>query len=138
MLFIEVIIGGLIASAILYSFHFGKEDVLKGVFAIGLVVASLIYVGFALFGLMKNLADLNWILIEVLGVGIYFCFAFLGVRKSVWFLAIGWASHVLWDVGLHYGESVAFVPNFYPSVCIGFDIVFAVYIVYRFYNRESI
>ena len=51
------------------------------------------------------------------------------------FLAIGWAAHVLWDVGWHFGESVAFVPSFYPPVCIGFDLVVAIYIFWRFYDR---
>jgi hypothetical protein len=79
---------------------------------------------------------LNWFLIELTGVVIYFCFAFWGVRISIWFLVIGWLSHVLWDVALHYGEGVAFVPDFYPNACIGFDIVFGVYIAYRFYFRD--
>lgn len=135
MLFIEIIIGGLVVLAFLYAFHFGKESELKGVLAIGLVAAALIYVGFALFGLWAKTANFNWLLLEFIGVVVYFLFAFLGVKKSMYFLAIGWAAHVLWDVGWHFGDSAAFVPNFYPSVCIGFDLVIAIYIFWRFYGR---
>lgn len=132
MLFLEIIIGGLIAAAFLYLFHFGKEDVLKGILALALVVAALIYVGFAVFGVWTKSANFSWLLLEILGVGIYFLFAFSGVKKSMWFLAIGWTAHVLWDTALHFGENAAFVPDFYPPVCIGFDLAVAAYIFWRF------
>lgn len=132
MLFLEIFIGGLIALAFLYLFHFGKEEVLKGVLATALVIAALIYVGFASIGLWTNSANFNWLLLEIFGVGIYFLFAFLGVKKSMWFLAIGWAAHVLWDKVVHFGENAAFVPDFYPPVCIGFDLAVAAYIFWRF------
>lgn len=132
MLILEIIIGVLIALAFLFLFHFGKEDVLKGILAVALVITALIYVGFAIFGILTNSANLNWLWLEIFGVGIYFLPAFLGVRKSMWFLAIGWAAHVLWDTILHFGENVTFVPDFYPPVCIGFDLVIAAYICWRF------
>lgn len=135
LFFAEILIGGFIALATLYLFHFGKEDVLKGFSAIALVVAALIYVGFAAVGLWTNSANLNWLLLEILGVGIYFLFAILGVKQSVWFLVIGWAAHVFWDVALHSGENAAFVPKFYPPFCIGFDLIFAAYIFWRWRFR---
>ena len=132
MLFLEIIIGVLLALAFIYLFHFGKEEVLKGIFAISLVIAALIYVGFAVFGLLTNSASYNWLLLEIAGLSIYFLFAFLGVKKSMWFLAVGWAAHVFWDTALHFGENVIFVPQFYPPVCIGFDLAVAAYILWRF------
>lgn len=135
MIFLEILIGGLIAAAVLNYFHVQKEDVLRGFVALALMVAALIYVGFAAVGFWTSSVNINWFLLEILGVGIYFLFAFLGVKKSMWFLVIGWFAHVFWDVGLHLGENRAFVPNFYPPVCIGFDLVFAGYIFWRWKSR---
>src|ERR1700741_2620446 len=65
-------------------------------FAIGLVVTAVIYVGLAIFN-----GSVKWISIEVAGVAIFAGFALLGLKKSEWFRAAGWALHPLWDAGLH-------------------------------------
>ena len=93
--------------------------------AIGLVVAALIYVGFGVFS-----GSLGWILTEVAGVAIYAVFAWLGLKKSGWFLAAGWALHPLWDAGLH-DYSTEFVPHWYINGCIGFDLFVAAYVIFR-------
>ncbi len=138
MVFVEIIIGGLIAAAVLYAVRRTREERFKKFFAGSLIIVALIYVGFAGVGISTETATSNWLIIELVGVLIYSFFAYAGVKISAWFLAVGWAAHVLWDVLLHWGESIVFVPDFYPSVCIGFDLVFAAYIAYRFYLRDSI
>ena len=46
-------------------------------------------------------------------------------------LALGWAAHVIWDVGMHlHGAGAEFTPAWYPAVCIGFDLVVAAAIVF--------
>src|ERR1044071_1969163 len=94
-------------------------------FAIGLVVTALIYVGLAMFNDARA-----WIPVELAGVAIFAVFASLGLRRSGWFLAAGWALHPLWDAGLH-DYSTQFVPHWYIGGCIGFDLLVAVYIAYR-------
>jgi hypothetical protein len=90
--------------------------------ALGLVVAALIYVGFAVVGK----ASAFWILLELGGVFFYSGLAWLGYKKSSWWLAIGWTFHVLWDVALHqFASGSGFTPAWYPPVCIGFDLVVA-------------
>lgn len=97
----------------------------KRVCAVGLVVAALIYVGFGLFS-----GSLRWMLIELAGVPIYAVFAWLGLKRSGWLLAAGWALHPLWDAGLH-NYSTQFVPHWYINGCIGFDLLVAAYIALR-------
>ena len=125
-LLIEIAIGVVLAIGFLLlvrmSRSYARE---KRSFAIGLVVAALIYVGFALF----NDAP-QWLLTELVGVAIYAVFAWLGLKKSGWFLAAGWALHPLWDAGLH-NYSTPFVPHWYIGGCIGFDLLVAAYISYR-------
>ncbi len=98
----------------------------------GLVLAAVIYVGFALFG--KNW---EWLPIEIGGVIIYGTLALLSKKYSQYFLAIGWACHVLWDVLLHSNGDPSFVPSWYPGVCIGFDLVIAGYFVWYFLRKKT-
>lgn len=91
-------------------------------FANGLLIATLIYVGFAAF----YSASAMWIGIELAGVAIYGVFVYLGYKKGATWVATGWALHVLWDVLLHeYGAGANFVPYWYPPLCIGFDLAAA-------------
>lgn len=55
------------------------------VLAVGLVVAALIYVGFALTGR----ANQAWIEIELIGVVAYSLLAGFGLRYSKWWLTVG-------------------------------------------------
>jgi hypothetical protein len=91
-------------------------------YAVGLVIAAIIYVGFALIGG----ADPRWTALELAGLVPYTLLAWLGWRCSAWWLAAGWLAHVAWDVGGHLvGGTPAFVPAWYPAVCLGFDIYVA-------------
>ena len=101
-------------------------------FAVGLVVTALIYVGLAFFGNSSS----AWILIELAGVAIFAVFAWLGLKKTGWLLAAGWALHPLWDAGLH-DYSTQFVPHWYIGGCIGFDLLVAIYIAFRVKNLNA-
>lgn len=123
---IQIIVGVILAIVFLLlvrrSGNVAKE---KRILSIGLVVVALIYVGFGLFS-----DSVGWKLIELIGVPIYGLFAWLGLKKSGWILAVGWALHVFWDAGLH-GVSTPFVPHWYIAGCIGFDLLVAAYIAVR-------
>lgn len=124
--FIEIIIGVFLAAGfVLIARRSGSFAEEKRVYAIGLLIAALIYVGFGLFS-----DSIAWIITETLGVPIYAVFVWLGLRKSGLLLAIGWAFHVAWDTLLH-DYSTAFVPHWYINVCIGFDLLLATYIGFR-------
>lgn len=97
------------------------------VFAVGLVVAALIYVGFAVVAL-----EWGWLLVEAAGLVAYTAFAVLGLRLSPWWLALGWAAHPAWDVFLHLtGPAPGIAPAWYAVACISFDILVAGYIAVR-------
>jgi len=94
-----------------------------GFYAVGLVVASIIYLGFAL-----GSEGLSWLFVELLGVAIFTFSAWLGVNVSAQFLAVGWALHAAWDGLMHTIEGAGFVPIWYPPACLAFDLVLAAYI----------
>ena len=91
----------------------------RGVLAAGLLVAALIYVGFAV-----GARDARWLLLESAGVLLIAPFAWLGRASGVW-LALGWAAHVAWDVGLHLDRPQPVVGHWYPLLCVGFDLIVA-------------
>jgi hypothetical protein len=104
------------------------------VLAIGLVLTALLYVLFALLGG----ADARWLTLEILGVLPFGAFAWLGVRSSPTWLALGWAAHVAWDAGLHLGVSApTFVPTFFPTFCIGFDLTVAACVAFLVYVKRG-
>jgi hypothetical protein len=124
--FIEIIIGVIFAIGFIFYAKRSKSYRSEKIsYAIGLGIAAMIYV---IFGFFSSSND--WILTEFVGLLIYLPFAFLGVRFSGWFLGFGWLSHIAWDLVLH-NQSLSFVPDFYPSVCLGFDVLIAGYIFYR-------
>ena len=97
----------------------GRE---RHVYAVSLVIAALIYVGFGAVGG----AGARWLALESLGVLLYGAAAWGGLRGRPWLLAAGWAAHVAWDVLLHLsGAGSEYTPRWYPWLCVSFDLVMA-------------
>jgi hypothetical protein len=99
-------------------------------YAVGLIVAAAVYVGFALFA-----GDRQVLLREGAGLLIFTAIALIGMRVSAYLLAAGWAAHVAWDLLFHSIEAAAYVPWWYPVVCIGFDLMVAGAILGRIWSR---
>ena len=105
----------------------------RRIFAVGLIVAALIYLGFAVFGH----ADPRWIGTEVLGVALYGTVAWLGLRHTAWWLVVGWAAHPIWDIALHLVGSSTYAPSWYAILCISFDVLVALYIASQCRRRAG-
>jgi hypothetical protein len=94
----------------------------RRVYAVGLVVAALLYL---IFGVVGG-AGVRWLTLEVVGVLIYGAAAWTGLRVWPALLALGWAAHVAWDVPLHVrGAGAEYTPHWYPWLCVSFDLVIA-------------
>lgn len=95
-------------------------------YAGGLFIAAVIYVLFLING-----STTQWIFIEIGGVLLFGTIAYFSQeRKWAALLALGWLLHVGWDNLLHNSVATSFVPNHYEELCIGFDLVMAVYIFF--------
>ena len=94
--------------------------------ALGLLVAALIYVGFAVLGIgAGTVGDPPHVLgFEGLGVMVYGALGALGMRHPK-ALAFGWALHVVWDLGHRHAD---WVPEWYVAACLAFDVVVAGYV----------
>ena len=94
----------------------------RRVYAVGLVIAALLYV---IFGVVGG-AGARWSALESAGVLIYGAAAWAGLRGRPSLLALGWAAHVAWDVPLHVsGAAVEYTPGWYPWLCVSFDLIIA-------------
>ena len=94
----------------------------RRVYAVGLVIAALIYVVLALAGG----ASAQSLAFEFLGFILYGTVAWGGLHGKPWLLAMGWTAHVAWDVLFHLGGFGAeYTPDWYPWFCVSFDLVIA-------------
>ena len=102
------------------------------VYAAGLILAALVYVAFAAAGGASTM----WLAFEVCALLLYAVLAWVGLRRSIIALAIGWAAHVAWDLVVHVrGAGAQYTPDWYPWVCAGFDLVVAIAIIARYRDR---
>ena len=127
---------GIVFSLVLVRFGRTKAPAReRRIYALGLIVAAVIYVVFAVVGA----APARWLLIEILGVVFYGAAAIWAVlRAQTRLLALAWAAHAVWDVSfhLHAGGGAAYTPDWYPWLCASFDLIIA-YAALTNYRQNS-
>jgi hypothetical protein len=128
LLLVVLGIGSGLAGVLLFKLQPAKE---KQLYGIGLIVAAIIYVGFAVHG-----DGPKWVGIELLGLMVYGAMAVAGWRGSMWWLAIGWAAHAGWDMIVH-GIHTPFAPRGYAIWCGAIDLTFGLYIAWRLRSARS-
>jgi hypothetical protein len=96
-----------------------------------LLVAALVYVGFAFTGIAPPVR----VGLEVAGAALFAPVAIAARARPAWLLAAGWAAHVAWDLTLHPRVTTGYWPPWYPGLCVGFDLLLAGYVLLRF--RDS-
>lgn len=130
--FFWLLLGANLAAIWLAIAHRIKILNFKAHMAIGLVVAALIYVGFAVVW-----GNTQWVLIEALGLPLYGGMAWLGLKRSPIWLGVGWLLHMPWDLFVHYvGPGFHVAPVWYMFACFSFDLVAGLYLVF-YYSRET-
>ena len=132
-MFYEILIGGILAVGLVAFWSRSHPKIMIKVWQQGLVIAAFIYVVFALYR-----QNYEWLKVEFLGLVLYGTLAWLGTKKSVLFLGIGWSLHIFWDLLLHQGGHPGYVPSWYPGVCLGFDLIVGGYLIWHFFNRGNL
>lgn len=130
---VQLLIGLIACGALIFLARTLKPDRELRLYALSLVVAALVYVGFTARG-----ATPAWLAIELTGLLVFTLLAFFGVKVSAWILALAWAAHAAWDMFLHLLLDVAFVPDWYPVACLSFDLLLAGYIAVRFKRKDFV
>ena len=117
---LALLIGALLALALVRLARTRLPGGERRVYAAGLVAAALLYIAFGAAGG----AGARWLALEGLGVLVYGAAAWAGLRGRPSLLALGWAAHVAWDVPLHLsGGGAEYTPHWYPWLCVSFDLV---------------
>jgi len=97
----------------------------RGILVRGVIVTALCYVYFA----VRAHAGPTLIAGEVGGVAIYGALALRGLRGSVWWIAVAWALHPIWDVAVQLvGPAREFAPTVFATACLTWDPVVAIVI----------
>jgi hypothetical protein len=114
--------GAVAALSLVYAVRRRPADARRRVYAAGLIVAALVYVGFAAAGH----APAAWLGYELLGVAVFGAVAWAGTRDAR-VLAAGWALHTVWDLVPHLGRrpGATYTPQWYPWLCVSFDLLVA-------------
>ncbi len=121
---VQVLLGALLAALFAGLARRVRRE--EPLYAAGLLVVALVYVGFAAAG-----ATAARLAVELVGVALFGAAAWLGLRRSPLWLAAGWAAHVGWDLLLHPLTGLGYAPAWYVRACIGFDLVVAAWIALR-------
>jgi len=109
-----------VALALPYVRYAYRHRQAQRVFGGGLVAAAFVYVVFAVVA-----GELQASFFELAGTVLFGALALLGIRFSAYFLALGWVSHVAWDLLLHPARIPTYTPRWYPAACVGFDLLVA-------------
>ena len=126
-----LVIGLVGGTCLLYLARKNNKRKEKLILGVGLLIAALIYLGFALVW-----GNWKWFGIETLGVIGYGVFFYLGKRFHFAWMGVGWFLHPLWDVVLHLnGPGEQIVPAWYALACVSFDVLVGTYIFYRCFKK---
>lgn len=125
----SILLGAVAGSTLVWLLCRLPADRRAALYGVGLVVAVVVYVAFAV------VAGVG--LAQELGGGLIFAaVALAGIRGHTGALAAGWAAHVWWDVTMH-GVASPIAPPWYPAFCVGFDLLVAGAIVGELALRPS-
>jgi len=116
---------GVVAAAllVLLTRRYGRRHEML-VYGMVLVLTAFAYL---LFGL-RGSAPPEYFAVEAVGASLYTAAAAVGARRWPFVLALGWTSHVAWDLLFHHAGGLAFAPPWYPLLCVGFDLFLGGYI----------
>ena len=128
---LELAVGITLAGATILVIQAFPTAIHQKFYAIALIIAALIYVGFSLLS-----QNTTWIFTEIAGVIVFSIISFIGIN-SPWFLAMGWLIHPAWDLLIVNHNLTVFVPQWYPTLCIGYDILMALYIAWKCHEKQE-
>ncbi|MCC2607581.1 DUF6010 family protein [Planctobacterium marinum] len=132
MILLWLFLGLLLVSPLIFITRKLRGKRLVHVMGSSLVIAALIYIGFAIIW-----GDTKWLATEFVGVLLYSAFYWLALQRGLVWLAIGWLLHPAWDAALHlFGPGAHIAPAWYAWACISFDVVLAAYLLKRSLEKQ--
>lgn len=112
-----ILVGAGLAATLVVVSHRTTRPWRYRIYGAAFVVGAGIYVAFAAAAGVFFMQEMGGALICAAA-------AVAGTRGYPWVLGLGWALHVGWDMSLH-GVFSPIAPEWYPLLCVGFDLVMA-------------
>ena len=122
-----MVIGAVMAAAVIAPVALFGRDRALDVLAIQLAAIGAIYAGFALIDVRLSVQ-----MVEIAVALAFFAISVVGLWFSPLVLALAYVAHGAWDTAHHLGAVSTAIPRWYPSFCLGYDWLVAVYIWNRF------
>lgn len=124
-------VGVLVAAVYVGLLYLLDTKLAQQLYAAGLLLAALIYVGFA--GLNHGIAHMG---LEGTGLLIFGMVSVLGARRWLLLLGLGWLAHGGWDFW-HAAHHSHYVPTWWPPFCAGIDWAVGIVILVMLFRRRS-
>lgn len=93
------------------------------------ILYGLILMGIAFLYIGYTWTNIETVIINALQAVFFLIFAYLGIKKSVWFLVAGYFLHGIWDFVYSGFASPDLLPPDYDFFCLTFDFVVAFYLL---------
>ena len=110
---------GLISIVLINILSKSKKQILYGLVLSGI---GFLYVGYT----WSSLSQLSMNIVQAF---IFVLFAYYGITRSIYILALGYFLHGLWDLMYSYLTTVNLIPPHYDIFCLAVDFVMGAYIL---------
>ncbi|MEP2668582.1 MAG: DUF6010 family protein [Cyclobacteriaceae bacterium] len=103
-------------------------------------IYGLILMGIAFLYIGYTWTDIEVAIMSFFQALFFLPFAYLGIKKSTYFLVAGYFLHGMWDVVYPFIGSPDLLPPDYDYFCITYDFIVAIYLLtinYRTSNYQS-
>lgn len=127
----EILVGVILGLMAVGSARLVGFDRERSFFPVLLIVIATYYLLFAAMG--KQPGSLQS---EAMAALVFAAIAMAGYKRSLWLVPLGLAAHAVFD--LVHGELIVNpgVPDFWPTFCLGFDLVAAAYLAALLWRKE--
>jgi len=110
---------GLLSIVLINILSKSKKQILYGLVLSGI---GFLYVGYT----WSSLSQLSMNIVQAF---IFVLFAYYGITRSIYILALGYFLHGLWDLMYSYLTTVNLIPPHYDIFCLAVDFVMGAYIL---------
>jgi len=128
----EYLVGLLLAVAVVVFAAVIGFDRERSFYATVLIVVATYYVLFAVMG-----ASSRTLIIEIAAASVFFPFAVLGFKGSLWLVAAALVGHGIFDFVRPGFIGNPGVPRWWPGFCMAFDVIFGGWLALRLLQRRN-
>lgn len=127
----DILVGVILGLMAVGSSRLVGFDRERSFFPVLLIVIATYYLVFAMMGKQPGALEK-----ETVAAAVFAGIAMVAYKRSLWLVPLGLAAHAIFDV--FHGQLIVNpgVPDFWPTFCLGFDLVAAAYLSALLWRRD--